>query len=100
MEASNIVKNGLLVTEVLRCLWEGAGDNHRSLMDWVRFPETKLAFPIDSNPHHVTGLRFWLERSREKTQPLTHHSVAYFMQDEAKLLSTQTYSQSNFEILS
>lgn len=46
--------------------WKGAGDNHRFLMDWVRFPETKLAFPIGSSSRHMTGLHSWLERGQEE----------------------------------
>lgn len=73
-EVSNIIKNGLLVTEVLRrCLWRGAGDNHRSLMAWVRFPERKLAFPIGSSPRHMTGLHSWLDRGQEESP--THSPI-------------------------
>lgn len=46
--------------------WKGAGDNHRFLIDWVRFPETKPAFPIGSSPRHMTGLHSWLERGQEE----------------------------------
>lgn len=40
---------------------------HRSLMAWVRFPETKLAFPIGSSPRHMTGLHSWLDRGQEES---------------------------------
>lgn len=66
MEVSNKVKNGLMVTEVLRrCLWEGAGIT--LVLDGLgEVPEIKLAFPIGSSPHHVTGLHFCLERGQEE----------------------------------